>query len=99
MSKKIEIKIAEDKLFLIGDLCFTNVMSAYEKSVAYFHTASTWRVDFSKISSSDSAGLALMIEWCKLAKQAKRSLRFLHLSPNLLSIAKAANMQSLFSLE
>ena len=43
--------------------------------------------DFSRLKSSNSAGLALMIEWIKLAKRSNKKIRFLSISEDLKAIA------------
>jgi len=47
-------------------------MSVYEKSLAQLHKEKSWHFDFSGLKSCDSSGIALMIEWIKLAKKTKQ---------------------------
>ncbi len=97
MQKNADIILENDTLFLKGDLCFANVMSVYEKSLQQLNAINTkWILDFSHLTSSDSSGLALILEWIKFAKQSRRAIQFEHLSRDLLSLARAASMQVLF---
>lgn|SRR3990167_7171826 len=95
MTKKVEMTFEGDMAFLSGDLNFTNVMSVYAASLCAFATRPNGCVDFSRLSSSDSAGLALIIEWMKLARERHQVVTCQHLSQDLVSIAKAAGIYAL----
>jgi len=95
MLKKADIIIQENQLVLSGDLDFSNVMSVYEKSLKLLDGCPDITVDFSKLASSDSSGLALMMEWEKLGKQDAKKVTFNQVSSKLTSIAKAAGIEGL----
>lgn len=89
----------ENKTFFVsGNLTFFNVMSVYEKSLLHLKETSFLHFDFSKLQSSDSAGLALIIEWMKLANESHKDIQFSHLPQNILTIAKAAGLHHLIAL-
>lgn len=93
--KLASIEKVEQKLMLKGDLNVFNAMSIYVKSLVYLKELNEVQIDFAELNSSDSVGLALMIEWMKYAKKYKKSIRFLHLSPHLIAIAQAAGMEEM----
>jgi len=95
MKKYADIIFQDNKFAITGDLDFFNVMSVYEKSLAQLHKEKSWHFDFSGLKSCDSSGIALMIEWIKLAKKQSKSIEFSHLSPEILSTAKAAQLDNL----
>ncbi len=95
--KTVDITYQDNTLKVSGTLSFSNVMSVYEKSLPYLTEQSKWIFDFSAVVSSDSAGLALMFEWIKLANIRQQSFQFLHVSQDLLSLAKAAGLLPLLS--
>lgn len=98
MRKEAGMTIENNVLYLTGELDFQNVMTVYEKSLSQFNESPELFIDFSKLVSSNSAGLALIVEWIKLSKALHKPLRFKHLSPQLLSIIKAANLDKLMAV-
>jgi phospholipid transport system transporter-binding protein len=95
--KLASIEKVEDTLVLKGDLNVFNAMSIYVKSLMYLKELNELQIDFAELKASDSVGLALIIEWMKYAKQNKKTIRFLHLSRNLLAIAKAAGIEEIIT--
>jgi phospholipid transport system transporter-binding protein len=95
MNKTAQVALMNDQLQISGDLCFANVMSIYEQSLAYLKKSNALAFDFSKVTSSDSSGLALVMEWIKFAKKNNKSIQISHLTEDLLSIAKSAGILTL----
>lgn len=105
----IDVTLNQNQLSLVGDLKFYNVMSAYADSIKLLNTLVTNDtskgyqsrpeviIDFSHVKSSDSSGLALLIEWIKLAKQKQFSVRFTNLSDDIISIARVAGIDKLIT--
>jgi ABC-type transporter Mla MlaB component len=61
MPKYADVTFQNNILSLSGELDFANVMSVYEKSLSYFKQAAELTIDFSRLSQSNSAGLALAV--------------------------------------
>lgn len=97
MQKNADITFQDNEFHIRGDLDFSNVMSVYNKSLPLFGKTSEWVFDFSQLHSSDSAGLALMVEWMKLSKKMNSVISFNHLSEEIMSLAKAADMDGMLS--
>lgn len=95
MQKAADIIFQENIFFVAGHLNFSNVMSIYQKSLLELNKCSSFEFDFSQLKSSNSAGLALIIEWVKLAKQVNKPIRFFSLSQDLMSIAKVTGLSQL----
>ncbi len=84
------IKTQTNGLFeLAGDLTFATI-SKKTVLLCDFKSIDSPVVsfDFSQINNSDSAGLALLIEWIKLSHNAQREIKFYHLPEQLLTLAK-----------
>ncbi|TAK77510.1 MAG: STAS domain-containing protein [Gammaproteobacteria bacterium] len=96
--KQADVTLQNNQILVSGDIDFSNVMSVYEKSLPLLSAAAEPRIDFSQVTSSDSSGLALVIEWIKLAGQQQKRIHIIHLSDDLMSIAKAARVGHLISL-
>ncbi len=52
-------------------------------------------IDLAGVTSSDSAGLALLIEWLSVARGAKRTLRYENLPSQLLQLARLSEVEEL----
>jgi ABC-type transporter Mla MlaB component len=97
MYKNADIIFENAEFSLTGDLSFYNVMSVYRKSLQYMTSCPTLSFDFGQLKSSDSSGLALAIEWIKLADQHKKSIVFKNLSKNLQALALASGLDKLLA--
>jgi phospholipid transport system transporter-binding protein len=95
MTKIADITLNNQTLYLSGDLDFYNVMSVYRKSLVLLKNIPVYQIDFSKLTTSDSAGIALIMEWLKLAKKHHKSIQLNNLSANLQSIVEVAGLTEL----
>lgn len=87
-----DVTFTQNEFVLTGNLDFSNVVAVYKKALPQFKSASSLVFNFADLKTSNSAGLALMIEWMKRAKAANKPLEFRNVSPGLQSIAKAAGL-------
>lgn len=81
-----------DCLVVSGNLNFATIMPLWNASLLLLIKKSSLRFDLSKIVSSNSAGLALLLEWLRYAKEKKKSITFLNIPSQLLSIANVAGV-------
>lgn len=95
MQKLAELILKDDVFLVKGDINFANVMSLRQQSLAQFDHQSVLSFDLSEVKSSDSSGLALVIEWVKLGKKNNKQIRLMHVPADLMSIAKASGLDSL----
>lgn len=89
---KPNIAIQQDRLIVSGDLDFASVMIVWTQSLPLMQSLSELNFDLTAVSSSDSAGLALLVEWIKYAKRSKKSIQFNHIPEKLKSIISAAGV-------
>ena len=87
-----DVTLTQNEFVLAGNLDFSNVVSVYQKALSQFNSADTLVFNFAGLKTSNSAGLALMIEWLKRAKAANKRIEFRNVSSDLQSIAKAAGL-------
>lgn len=99
MAKQADITLAGNRLTLSGELDFSNVMSLLAKSTSLCLPLTDVVIDFSQLKNSNSAGLALMIEWIKLAKAHQKRITFDHVSTDLISIAKVSGLYHIIASE
>ena len=57
--------------------------------------ATKLEIDCRGITASDSAGLAVLLEWLSVARRAGRSLRYAQLPPGLAALARISNLEEL----
>ena len=53
-------------------------------------------IDLAQVKRTDSAGLALLVEWSKIAEQANTDIKFLNLPEQLRHIAEVSEAEALF---
>lgn len=77
-------------LLLTGALNITTVTSIHRESLGYFQNpvATPRSIDLSGVTSADSAGLALLIEWIRLGKQQNCAIKFLNMPVQMLPLAR-----------
>lgn len=56
------------------------------------------QIDLSQVTRTDSAGLALLVEWLKIAQQNNKLLEFLNLPEQLLHIAQVSEATELLNV-
>lgn len=97
MTRIASIKANQTHLCVEGDVTLANVMAVYESSLPLIHQGQCFAFDFSGVHSSDSAGVALMIAWMRLAASQGKVASFDHIPEKLMAIAKAASLDTLIS--
>lgn len=75
-----------------GDLTFLTIDKDTVKSLAFLSSAKEITVDLSRVANTDSAGLALMIEWIRYAGSKRTLLRFKKIPKQLLNLAKLSGL-------
>jgi phospholipid transport system transporter-binding protein len=71
-----------------GDLTFASIDKKTVKSFDFLNTSKLVTIDLSHVACTDSAGLALMIEWIKYTRQHRIQLRFKNIPEQLRNLAK-----------
>jgi phospholipid transport system transporter-binding protein len=92
--------IAEDKnvLMVSGELNFETVVGLWRDSLRLLMNRSECCFDFSKVTSSNSAGVVLLLEWAKYAKRKNKSFRFEHIPAQLMSIVQVSGIGKILNL-
>ncbi|TRX03827.1 STAS domain-containing protein [Candidatus Methylobacter oryzae] len=88
MSRLNIIKEGPRHFVIDGDLTFATIDKQTLKSFSFLKSASEVTIDLSGVANTDSAGLALMIEWIKYARQNRTQLSFKNIPEQLLNLAK-----------
>ncbi len=93
-----DIDNVDGVLKVSGELTFSTVPTLLTKAAAILTDSpqgAAVDVDLTAVSHADSAGLALLIEWHRLASDTGRSLHFHHLPKQMLALARVSNLESL----
>ena len=77
-----------DRLSVHGDLSFDSVAEALRRSLDWPEQTDI-EIDLAGVSRSNSAGLALLLEWLKNAQQKGRQIKYHNVPEQLLTIARA----------
>jgi phospholipid transport system transporter-binding protein len=78
-----------------GVLHFTTVTPLLGQGESAIQGGRAAVIDLSSVSESDSAGLALLIEWLSVAKQAKRALRYENIPEQIQELARLSDVEPL----
>jgi len=100
MSATAELRqVDHDHFAVVGELGFETVRGLLASSGAQFAGAGQqFDVDLSGITQSDSAGLALLIEWLKLAIRSGKTVRFTRVPAQLRSLAQISEIDGFLPL-
>lgn len=78
---------------LTGELTFATASAALKATAGLFKNGdAALRFDLAAIERSDSAGMALLIEWLRLAERAGTALSYIHLPENLKAMARVGGV-------
>ena len=78
-----------------GALTFTTAKRAWAQGLATLRKAGGITIDCAAISQTDSAGLAVLLDWLAEARRAGRSLRYEQLPQGLLGLARISSVDEL----
>jgi phospholipid transport system transporter-binding protein len=92
MQNHADVVLENQELYVSGNLDFANVMPVLAKGLAFYASQPTLVFNFDRLKTSNSAGLALILEWISHAKSQKKSIKFKNISPKLMAIANTASL-------
>lgn len=97
MTKQASIEYKNNEFVLSGELDFCNVMSLYAKSLAHIAESKHLIFNFAQLTTSSSAGLALMVEWVKMAEREQKTIEFKSISADLVAIAAVSGLDKIIT--
>ncbi len=92
MSQLNIIKEGIGHFIIDGDLTFATIDKQTLSSISFLKSAKEITIDLSRVSCTDSAGLALMIEWIKYSRHNRTQLHFKNIPEQLLNLAKLSGL-------
>jgi phospholipid transport system transporter-binding protein len=83
---------------LSGVLSFYTVPKLWRESESLFGRATELEIDLRDVSHSDSAGVALLVEWMRAARARDLSMRYFNIPAQMLSIARVSSLDHILPL-
>lgn len=83
--------VVGETLMLAGALNLANMSRLLAETAAYVAQPTlpaALVIDFSEVTDVDSSGVALLLHWRREAERLGKPLRYVHLPPNLASLAE-----------
>ncbi len=93
-----EIEIDDGRIRLVGELSFATVPGLLARTPALFATPDRQapiEIDLEDVTRSDSAGLALLVEWHRLACRQQRPIRFHNVPDQIEAFARVSHLEGL----
>jgi len=78
---------------VVGALTFETVPDLYQSSASWFEGTGELVLDLGQVGRTDSAGLALLIEWLRHAQAANRTLRFTNIPAPVQTLIRINGLQ------
>ena len=94
MNKLSIINKGGGQIVLTGDMTFATIDKQIAKATAFLASAKEITIDMAGIANTDSAGLALMIEWLKYARTKRTHLRFRNVPEQLVTLARLSGFDT-----
>ena len=92
-------RINDQQFALSGELTMHNVPQVSRDTAALLETMSGEVViDLSKVVRADSAGLALLIDWLRVARRRNFNLSFERLPEQLMQIARVSELHTVLPI-
>jgi phospholipid transport system transporter-binding protein len=86
------------RLEIHGDLSFASVPALWEQCYAQLRKHPQLEIDLHRVQRSDSAGLALLVECLRQARQTGKSIRFFNIPAQMLAIARVSCLDQVLPL-
>jgi phospholipid transport system transporter-binding protein len=85
------------KFALDGEMTFQTAGQILRVSERVFSEHSRLEIDLSGVTETDSAGLALMLEWITWSNHTVREIRFINTPPKIDAIARTTEVEHLLT--
>jgi phospholipid transport system transporter-binding protein len=96
-ASRFEIEGDGGRAHVHGALSFATVTALLADSSEAIAGGRAALIDLKGVTASDSAGLALLIEWLSIARAAGRDLRYESIPAQLLQLARLSDVEGLLT--
>lgn len=87
--------LGEGRFLVSGVLDATTVSAVLKRSGALFAATPTVQVDLAGVKQSDSSGLALLLEWLRLARRKQQHIVFQNMPRQIDALARISEVDEL----
>ena len=94
-ASKAVVEQSGDTVMVSGVLDFTSANDALESVSSYIRANNALDIDLAGVVESNSAGLALLIEWLAVARREGHSVTFHHIPDSLRQLAGVCQVDGL----
>lgn len=98
MSRAAVQRAPDGRLILEGELSFATVTRLNGDALKLLGETDAIRIDLQGIARSDSAGLALLVEWMRTAHRLGKPIQFLNIPQQMLAIARVSSLDQVLPL-
>ena len=88
-------KMTNDDIAVSGTLGFNEVDALLKASEIFFDGKVDLVFDLDQVDKTDSAGLALLLDWMKMAKKSGQSIGFKKIPKQMLDIANVSGLNDI----
>ena len=78
---------------VLGPMTFDSVTDLWRQSEEMFSGETVFQIDLAQVTRTDSAGLALLVQWMREASRQGARVELLNLPTQMLALADAANLE------
>jgi phospholipid transport system transporter-binding protein len=89
--------LGDGRFKVYGALDADTATDLLKRSEAAFKDARSLEIDLANVPEGDSAGLALLIEWLRLAKQRQQTIHFKNVPPQIAALARISEVDNLLN--
>jgi phospholipid transport system transporter-binding protein len=97
MSGQLE-DLGQGNFALRGELDAHSATILWAEAKRLFKEQAPMKIDLSHVSRSDSAGVALLVEWLRDAQTQHWRLQFVNVPPQMLAIINVADLEELLPM-
>lgn len=88
-------QVSDGHFAVSGVLDATTVTAVLKQSETLFAGSSALRLDLAGVTESDSSGLALLLEWLRLARQKRQQISFVNMPHQIEALARISEVEDL----
>jgi phospholipid transport system transporter-binding protein len=94
MSDKFSVKVnpISSRVIVEGELSYNTANAVLEQSNPLFQSLDVLEIDLANVGRSDSAGVAVLVDWMRYAKQTNKDVVFHNIPAQILAIASASGL-------
>lgn len=91
-------RVDHGRFIVRGEISFSTAGVLYRQSQKLF-TSGKMLIDLSQVSRADSAGVALLIEWLRMARRQNTTVYYENVPAQILSMVQVTGLQHVLPME